>query len=177
VGAADKPEPHRVKEEAQMESRLVALKLLLDGLEVPSAPQRFDDRMRLQKSVYLGQAAAGSLGYRFGWYVHGPYSSGLSDDYYALSREIDRGDRSYEGQELTEEYQANLLKVRRVVSAPAETMLSDLQWLELVASLHFLETSSRSSLDDAKKILVRQKPDLAPYAEVADRQLRSAGLL
>lgn len=60
-----------------MDSNLIALKLFLDDLGVSADIETIDDRKRVQKAVYLGQAAGADLGYRFGWYLLGPYSPSL----------------------------------------------------------------------------------------------------
>ena len=160
-----------------MDPRMVALKLLLDALGVKSEPDSFEARKRLQKAVYLAQQAGGDLGYRFGWYIHGPYSPQLTQDYFGLSEAIDEGDKSYEGHELTDEYQAKLKKLIADWGVQVKTGLSQLSWLELLASVHFLERSSRLNFDDAKKILDKQKPDLAPFAALAQEQLKKMSLL
>ena len=36
---------------------------------------RFNDRLKLQKIIYLLQAFDVYLGYNFGWYLRGPYCS------------------------------------------------------------------------------------------------------
>ena len=44
----------------------------------------FRDRLVLQKTVYLLQAFGIYLGYRFTWYLHGPYSTQLTRDAFSL---------------------------------------------------------------------------------------------
>ena len=84
-----------------MENKLIALKVLLDQLGVPDSIETIDDRKRVQKAVYLGQLSGVDLGYRFGWYVFGPYSPALTKDYYSLAEAIASGDRSYVGREFS----------------------------------------------------------------------------
>ncbi|HZZ71301.1 MAG TPA: hypothetical protein VFE24_03555, partial [Pirellulales bacterium] len=62
-----------------MNPNSIAIKLMLDELGIPETIATVDDRKRVQKAVYLGQRAGMNLGYRFGWYVRGPYSSALAD--------------------------------------------------------------------------------------------------
>src|SRR5205807_10531285 len=45
----------------------------------------FEKRLEFQKTIYLLQEAGADLGYQFGWYKHGPYSSSLADDAYVLA--------------------------------------------------------------------------------------------
>lgn len=44
----------------------------------------FDDRIRLQKYVYLAKKMGLDFPYNFNLYIHGPYSKELADDYYKL---------------------------------------------------------------------------------------------
>jgi uncharacterized protein YwgA len=46
----------------------------------------FSVRLVFQKVAYLVQEAGIPLGYDFGWYVSGPYSTSLADDGYEISR-------------------------------------------------------------------------------------------
>ncbi len=43
----------------------------------------FEDRIRLQKILYILERAGIRLGYSFGWHIRGPYSPHLADDGYA----------------------------------------------------------------------------------------------
>ncbi len=45
----------------------------------------FDDRLKLQKIVYIAKYFDIDLGYSFSEYLRGPYSPELADDYYKLS--------------------------------------------------------------------------------------------
>ena len=67
-----------------MEMKLVLLKLFLDKLGISSEIDTFEKRKTIQKAVYLGQLTDVDLSYRFGWYLKGPYSPSLAEDYYPL---------------------------------------------------------------------------------------------
>ena len=67
-----------------MNTRLIVLELVLRELGMEPVIDSLQDRIRLQKAIYLSQEAGVPLGYRFGWYVRGPYSKGLARDYYYL---------------------------------------------------------------------------------------------
>ncbi len=45
----------------------------------------FEDRLKLQKIVYIAKCFGIDLGYSFNEYLRGPYSPELADDYYELS--------------------------------------------------------------------------------------------
>ena len=44
----------------------------------------FEERLKLQKIIYLLQDSGMQLGYGFGWYKYGPYSQDLVSDAYAV---------------------------------------------------------------------------------------------
>jgi len=70
-----------------MRGDLVALKLLLDefgGFSIES----LDDRVRLQKAIYLIQLTGIDLGHRFTWNVCGPYSTELATAACEVEREL-----------------------------------------------------------------------------------------
>lgn len=46
---------------------------------------RFEHRLMLQKYIYIAKFFGLNLGYPYGIYLRGPYSSALADDYYKLA--------------------------------------------------------------------------------------------
>lgn len=48
----------------------------------------FEDRLKLQKLVYIAKFYGIDLGYHFNEYLRGPYSPELADDYYTLSEKL-----------------------------------------------------------------------------------------
>ncbi len=53
--------------------------------KLPDIRTSFETRLELQKTIYLLEQAGAKLGYSFGWYKHGPYTSSLADDAYSLA--------------------------------------------------------------------------------------------
>jgi uncharacterized protein YwgA len=92
----------------------------------------FEGRLKLQKIVYLMEGAFDlNIGYGFSWYVRGPYSTEVANDGFAM-----RG--LYAS-----------IPPAKFVDPEAEKRFSDFQtflgdkkddadWLEIVASIHFL---------------------------------------
>jgi hypothetical protein len=68
-----------------MDPKIEVLDLFLRELGEDSSIEGIENRLRLQKAVYLGQLFGVDLGYRYSWYVKGPYSSPLTQDYYKLA--------------------------------------------------------------------------------------------
>jgi uncharacterized protein YwgA len=46
----------------------------------------FENRIKLQKLVYILKSLGVDFGYDFTWYIYGPYSSDLTHDGYLFTR-------------------------------------------------------------------------------------------
>lgn len=159
-----------------MDAKLIVLKLFLDILQIPADIETVDDRKRVQKAVYLGQLSGVDLGYRFGWYIMGPYSTALTKDYYSLAEALAAGDRDYEEQELQQPVLDCLQQILPILEVPKGVNLTQEDWLELVASLHFLRKIRKCSMAEAVDILKREKSRLAPFANKAEESLARISL-
>lgn len=160
-----------------MESKLVALKLVLDELGIDSGISTVDDRKRVQKTVYLEQLRGVDLGYRFSWYLMGPYSPSLTRDYYALAQELETGDVSHTTRALKPHLRDRLRDLRSLLSQPDDFPLEQEDWLELLASYHYLRQIRRKDDAQAVEILRQEKPALASFHTLARRELSSARLI
>ena len=160
-----------------MEARLIALKLFLDELEVSASIETIDDRKRVQKAVYLGQLTGVDLGYHFGWYLKGPYSSNLTKDYYELAEAIEMKDNDFEGKVLRQSIKEGLKKITPLLNPPKEIDLSQEDWLELVASLHYLRKVSKQNEEKAHQTFQTEKPHLVLYLNQAKAKLQEVELL
>lgn len=160
-----------------MEEKLVALKLFLDALQVPAEIASVADRKRVQKAVYLGQLSGVNLGYSFGWYIMGPYSTRLTVDYYELAQELKQGPDNLSEKHLKPDAMEKLSVIRPLLHKPGDFSRSESDWLELLASYHYLRSVSRKNRDAAVETLNAKKPHIAPYVDIADRTLRKSGLL
>lgn len=155
-----------------MDARLIALKLFLDELHIPSNTSTFDNRKKIQKAVYLGQFAGADLGYRFGWDKMGPFSPDLARDYYLLSDSLALGYKDYEGMSLKKEKLDKLRTVLPLMEAPRDVALASPEWLELVSSLHFLRKIRAYDEKRAEDVLKNEKPKLSRYVKQAEEELR-----
>ncbi len=125
--------------------RLVWLSLTLRAFGERPKFTSLNDRIKLQKLVYLAQVATGASVYSFNPYIRGPYSPSLTRDLYSL---LEPGQLS-EAEERAASYKLNtgamerLERVKGVVSDKSDTPY--VVWLELVASLHmkFLEKPAK----------------------------------
>jgi hypothetical protein len=160
-----------------MEKSQVALKLLLDELQLETNIATLGERKTVQKGVYLAQAAGVDLGYRYNWYVMGPYAPSLTRDYFALNEALASGDDDSPGFELQAGVRELLSKVRPMLDVPDGLSINKPEWMELVASIHYLLIERKMAEDAAKALLQKEKGHVAPYADVAIACLREQALI
>ena len=141
-----------------MDRQQISLKLTLDALEFPLRLETFDERMALQKTIYLCQVAGIHLGYRYNWYLRGPYSPDLTRDAFDLNAKQESALDEMAGWNLDDESIRRLNKIRPLwASKTAEERPG---WLELLASVPFLKRSYDGRDKDAaglRQILVRNE--------------------
>jgi uncharacterized protein YwgA len=118
----------------------ITLKLVLEkaGIEEPTL-KSFSERFNIQKKVYLVQLMGLDLGYRFGWYLRGPYSTDLTAEAFTLLEELRANETDHEGQKLAPDATQRVAKATKLWEAPPGLSVSADQWLELLASLHYLK--------------------------------------
>ncbi|MBI4865125.1 MAG: hypothetical protein HY815_33430 [Candidatus Riflebacteria bacterium] len=116
-----------------MDRRQVALKLVLDGLGLSVDLGSFDDRLILQKAIYLAQEAGVDLGYYYRWYLRGPFCPAVAEDGFALLAGV--GEAT--GWQLDSGSLKRLRRVRRLLPT-TENKAQRAKKLELLASVHFL---------------------------------------
>jgi len=152
----------------------ILLKLVLEGagLHTPELTT-FGDRLRLQKLIYIVQMAGLDLGYRYNWYLRGPYCPGLTRDAFLLKEEIAAGEKAYSDYELSKEAQKVMCAARAIWSPEAVSQSPSNEWLELLASLHFLKDvaywpGNNVTKERVFKKLVEAKPHFAGQYELME---------
>lgn len=154
-----------------MDSKLQVLKLYFDALGIPATAEdvtgNLDSRLVLQKAMYLGQQSKVDLGYRFGWYVRGPYSSELTKDYYSMARALQAEEGALEGYSLNHDLIQRMKPIADLMQESERHGISKPNWLELLASYHYLRTVSKLDHKAAVEILKNEKNHLVPFANVA----------
>ena len=134
-----------------MDRRQIALKLVVDGIRLRFEIGSFEDRLILQKAVYLVQAAGVDLGYHYQWYLYGPYSPSLTRDEFAVVTELAQGYDESEGWTLDESSNATLDKLQSLVGEEDRSKVA--RQLELLGSVHFLITHEQvANADDDQQI-------------------------
>ncbi len=158
-----------------MDRRQIGLILVLEKLGLPLKLETFDDRLILQKAVYLADAAGVHLGYDHGWYLRGPYSPGLTRDAFAAVAELPSEKDEIRGWQLDEESQLRLESLRRLIP------ITDACSLELLASVHYLVRRRGMHRDDPG-LLAKELHELGKDYDVetvrqALKTLQANGLL
>lgn len=161
-----------------MDTAQEALSLVLAGVGVKPDISTKSQRKAVQKTVYLAQAAGVDLGYRYNWYVMGPYSPNLTRDYFALRETLVLEPTIEPERRLSNAARERLDPVSNLVSVPDDAgELTQADWLELLASIHFLAKQQGRNAEEVKARLVQEKPHVAGYYEVAMAHLEDAGLM
>ena len=83
---------------AVKDDRFIKLIAFLKALERKTGHkfniEKLEDRLLIQKIVYIARFFGIDLGYHFDCYIRGPYSSELANDYYKL---LGKGERDRHG--------------------------------------------------------------------------------
>jgi hypothetical protein len=107
----------------------------------------------------------------------GPYSPALTSDYYSLAEAIALGDHDWEGKALRDTVKNRLDKIRPLLAVPAGVHLAQQDWLELLASLHYLRVVHGHDQAQALRVLMDEKAQLVAFVTSAQLVLAEAGLL
>lgn len=161
-----------------MDRQQIGVKLTTNGLGLDFKIKYFQDRLILQKAVYLAQAAGVNLGYYYHWYLHGPYSPSLTRDEYAIATDISVGTDESEGWKLDDSSSQRLEEIRGIFAEPRDKLTRK---LELLASVHFLIERRQVSKVDTSRITATLKQFNKNFSEEEVKEalgeLKSYGLL
>jgi len=162
-----------------MDRQQIGVKLTMDSLALPFKTDGFENRLILQKAIYLAQAAGVNLGYYYHWYLYGPYCPALTRDAYTIANELDQDmDESY-GWTLDRESQSRLKRLQNLINKGEREKMA--RRLELLASVHFLIDRRQVSTVDISCIaatLERFNKDFSEKdVERALGELKTHGLL
>jgi len=151
----------------------ILLKLVLDRIGFQDIRiDNFIRRKTLQKKIYLLQLTGVDLGYRYNWYLYGPYSPALASDTFALRDEIEY-DKEFEDYNLNTQTESKLELLHTIVSLPDSQGTDEPEWLELLASLHYLKHiaywpgKNDPEFEEVFNKLVESKPHFADKKNLA----------
>ncbi|MHC4169390.1 MAG: hypothetical protein ACYSWQ_20780 [Planctomycetota bacterium] len=171
----------------KVDKNYILLKLVLDGIGFEDLERinNFNGRKVLQKKVYLLQLTGIDLGNRYNWYLQGPYSPALANAAFTLRDEI-KYDREFDDYQLNSKAAGRLETLNRIVDLPDSPTTEEPEWLELLASLHYLKHiaywpgKGSPEFPEVFEKLVESKPhfsDKEDLAMVAWERLNAVGLV
>lgn len=143
-----------------METKHKVLALVLGELGMDLSISSIDERMEIQKAIYLVQKSGVNLGYNYSWYLKGPYSPKLTQDYY----EISLADNALGNGGLKRTVKDNIKKVRYFIDQKPHG-ISKAHWLELLASIDYLRSKSRVSTEEVNDKIAELKPHLNDFVD------------
>lgn len=155
-------------------------RLTLRALGVPLRLLTFDDRLIIQKSIYLAQAAGHDCGHYYRWYLRGPYSPDLTRDAFGIQAEVEAGLDDSDQWMLDETAQQRLNRVKPLIPQDGDESVNA-HTLELLASVHFLVAHKQVPTTDAGAIMELLKKYDKTFSKIeveeALRGLQANGLL
>lgn len=164
-----------------MDRQQILLAKTLEAAGIPLKVDTFDQRLILQKAVYLLQAAALHLGYRYRWYLRGPYCTEVAGDAFGIIREgrAAKDELATWGFDNVSAEKAR--KLKSLLDRDGESEVDKARRLELLASVLFLVKTRQTSPDDinqTNKILnANDKHYSDEEVQAAFEELRDNGLL
>ena len=162
-----------------MDRQQISVKITADSLGLPFRIGTFQDRLIMQKAIYLAQTAGIQLGYFYHWYLHGPYSPSLTHDEYSIAMDISADMDESKRWTLDD---VSLQRLKTIKALFQETDRDKLALkLELLASVHFLVDQKQVSQVDPDKITETLKRFNKPFNKrdvvAAIEELEAYGLL
>ena len=143
------------------------------------------DRIIGQKKVYFVQEMGIPLGYRFRWYLYGPYSFDLGSEAFELAAMTPLNENF--DVHLPEIYSSSLGKLEsffgEVKQLPAKEneLETERFWFELASSIHFLVHKAyppETSMQGVVEKIEQEKPEYGPEdVQIAVGLLQRHGLL
>lgn len=133
-----------------------------------------EDRLKLQKAIYLLQAHGLQLGYGFSWYRYGPYSQDLVSDAYSV---LGSERANYEEKKRPLKFSPNSEQKFEDFEDICSDVLDDVQQLELVASVDFARRTWYPDADDNElvdKFRQHKKRLFNSTDEISDAEIRKA---
>ena len=160
-----------------MNRQQILLALALEEAGIPVKVGQFDERLHLQKGVYLLQDAGVHLGYRYRWYLRGPYSTDLASDVFFLAGQKKSVKQELAGWQLDVESKTRIGRLKTLLTVGALAELA--KHLELLASVLFLIRTGQFRAEAHARISDILKVNNKPFEETdvvgALNQLREYG--
>lgn len=126
----------------------------------------FSNRLKYQKLIYLAQATGINIGYGYSWYLRGPYAPHLAQTLF----NIDENPSLFKlGDTIKFKSEPDIQKRIDKLTNILGDHIEDPNYLEVLASLHYLQTtlpSNKNSCDELSARLFKLKPGLKNVEDV-----------
>ncbi len=135
-----------------MNQQVVDLGFILNQIQdYDFSMDKFEDRLKIQKTLYLLQSFGIYLGYDFSWYLRGPYCTSLTTNAFALEDIYDDIPNNTKVKFKDSNKQKLFKNFLKLVKG------KKIDKLEIMASLHYLKQIN--SNDDKIKKMVENKQE------------------
>jgi len=124
----------------------------LNELDLSLDLDSFESRLLLQKRMYLAQWLGLNLNLRYGWYIHGPYSTDLSHMAYRLQKISQDSKIQDLLPNLSKDEKKKVSEAKRLFAVVDKLGKNVDYWYELVASLIFLKESNYPKPSNNKEV-------------------------
>ncbi len=145
-----------------MNKSQILLSLVLNESGVPASVEEFENRLLVQKSVYLLQQRGVELGYPYIWYVRGPYSSRLADDLFSLVK-LESGEAGEAKAYALGEKTRDVIGKIKTLLAPDLSLQERAKHLELLASVLFLIKTGQAKPEEDQNLSTILKANGKPF--------------
>ncbi len=164
-----------------MDRQQILLAKSLNAAQVPLDIKTFDNRLILQKAVFLLQSAGIKFGYRFRWYLRGPYSPDMTSDAFGILREGDSAEKELKQWKLDGVSAELAGKLQPLLKRDGESAEEQAKRLEVLASVLFLFNTGQAPREDhesTSKVLKRNGKDFdVAQVREASSELEKYGLV
>jgi uncharacterized protein YwgA len=130
-----------------MDRQQILLAKALEAAEVPLKVATFHDRLILQKAVYLLQSAGVHFGYRFRWYLRGPYSPDMTAGAFGIVGEGPSAQKELRGWKLDAASSKRIANLKPLMGDGGNSA-GRARRLELLASVLFLIKTNQTKATD-----------------------------
>lgn len=142
------------EEESARKTALGGLLKRIENFSPSAFLASFSARLIFQKTIYLLQAFGLYFGYRFSWYIRGPYSPALTREGYGLVQGFKQAPTIRFRKTSSEERFNEFLKF-------LGNRKNDSNWLETLASIHFLKHQyPKETKEEIIDIVLEKQPYL-----------------
>lgn len=162
-----------------MDRRLTGIYVLMRELVGGFRIEELEERVFVQKAIYLLQVLGIDLRFRFSWYLRGPYSTDLTQCVFEINGDKKLQERA-ESYSLRREVVPGVDRLRGILEAKPE-VLDPPDWLELLSSIHYLKHISKADIsqDSVGDVLrdVGKEKFSDDQANAAWEELAATGLI